>query len=84
MRCSTCTTTAFPVREMWTPETPYHCKNHYPVTQVKSDGQRFCAYIDRPTHTSLAETVGVRQKYEKVAENSYAVRQMFGMTTEKN
>ncbi len=76
-------TTAFPVREMWSPQTRYHCKNHYPVTQAKNDGQRFRAGIDRPTHTSLAETTCALQKYEKIAENSYAVRQMFGMTNEK-
>ena len=77
------TTRSFLLHGLWTKQTPYHCRNHYPVTQFKNDGQRYVPDVDRPTHTSLAETVGAKQKYEKIGKNSYAVRQMFGMTDSK-
>ena len=74
------TTRSFILYDLWSKETPYHCRNHYPISQFKCDGQRYVPGIDRPTHTSLAETVGARQKYEQIGQNDFAVRQMFGMS----
>jgi len=73
-------TKSFLLYDLWGKETPYHCRNHYPVTQYKNDGQRYVAGVDRPTHTSLAETVGAMQKFEQNGKDTYAVRQMFGFT----
>ena len=73
-------TRSFILYDLWSKETPYHCRNHYPISQLQCDGQRYVPGIDRPTYTSLAETVGARQKYEQIGQNDFAVRQMFGMS----
>lgn len=60
----------------------FPCWNHWPVSQIKSDGRNAPA-PDRPSHSSLAETVGSMQIVEFGPDNTAIARQMTGMTTER-
>ena len=58
----------------------FPCWNHWPVSQIKSDGRNATA-SDRPSHSSLTETVGKSQIVEYGPGNTVIARQMLGMTT---
>lgn len=60
----------------------FPCWNHWPVSQIKSDGRNAPA-PDRPSHSSLTETVGSMQIVEYGPDNTAIARQMTGMTTER-
>ncbi|KAA6301486.1 MAG: hypothetical protein EZS26_002360 [Candidatus Ordinivivax streblomastigis] len=59
----------------------FPCWNHWPVAQVRSDSRDAVA-PDKPSHTSLTQEDYNTLKLECVADNTYLVRQMMGMTTE--
>lgn len=59
----------------------FPCWNHWPVSQIKSDGRNAPA-PDRPSHSSLAETTGSMQIVEYGTNNTAIARQMLGMTTQ--
>jgi len=59
----------------------FPCWNHWPVSQIKSDGRNAPA-PDRPSHSSLAETTGSMQIVEYGPNNTAIARQMLGMTTQ--
>lgn len=59
----------------------FPCWNHWPVSQIKSDGRNALA-PDRPSHSSLAETVGSMQIVELGPDSTAIARQLIGMTTE--
>lgn len=58
----------------------FPCWNHWPVSQIKSDGRNAPA-PDRPSHSSLTETIGMSQIVEYGSDNTVVARQMLGMTT---
>ncbi|MEY8552009.1 LamG-like jellyroll fold domain-containing protein [Bacteroides uniformis] len=58
----------------------FPCWNHWPVSQIKSDGRNATA-SDRPSHSSLTETVGKSQVVEYGPGNTVIARQILGMTT---
>ena len=60
----------------------FPCWNHWPVSQIKSDGRNAVA-SDRPSHSSLTETVGHMQIVEFGPDSTAVARQMIGMTTDK-
>lgn len=60
----------------------FPCWNHWPVSQIKSDGRNAPA-PDRPSHSSLAETVGSMQIVEFGPDSTVMARQLIGMTTGK-
>lgn len=57
----------------------FPCWNHWPVSQIKSDGRNAPA-PDRPSHSSLTETIGKSQIVEYGLDNTVVARQMIGMT----
>lgn len=60
----------------------FPCWNHWPVSQIRSDGRNAVA-SDRPSHSSLTETVGSMQIVEFAPDSTAIARQMIGMTTDK-
>jgi len=58
----------------------FPCWNHWPVSQIASDGRKAVA-PDKASHSSLAAVDGDRQKYEKWNDGSIRVRSIMGMTT---
>ncbi|KAA6300233.1 MAG: hypothetical protein EZS26_003624 [Candidatus Ordinivivax streblomastigis] len=59
----------------------FPCWNHWPVSQIRSDGKK-ATMPDKPSHTSLTQEDYNTLKLECVADNTYLIRQMMGMTTE--
>ena len=59
----------------------FPCWNHWPVSQVPSDGRNAQA-VDKPSHSSLTGINGDLQKFEKFPDGSIRVRSLLGMTTE--
>ncbi|MDR0845394.1 MAG: LamG domain-containing protein [Tannerella sp.] len=63
----------------------FPCWNHWPVSQIRSDG-RNATRPDKPSHTSLTAAItginGDIQEVEYLTDNTILVRQMMGMTTE--
>lgn len=57
----------------------FPCWNHWPVSQIKSDGRNAPA-PDRPSHSSLTETIGKSQIVEYGPGNTVIARQLIGMT----
>ena len=71
-----------PFRFGWTKEySTFPCWNHWPISQVPSDGRKAQA-VDKPSHSSLTAVNGDRQKYERFPDGSIRVRSLIGMTTE--
>lgn len=58
----------------------FPCWNHWPVSQIPSDGRKAVA-PDKPSHSSLTAVNGNRQKLERCEDGSVRVRSMMGMTT---
>jgi hypothetical protein len=59
----------------------FPCWNHWPVSLIPNDGRRAVA-PDKPSHSSLAETVRNQQPLERYDDGSIRVRSIWGMTTE--
>ena len=59
----------------------FPCWNHWPVSQIASDGRQAQA-PDKPSHSSLTAVNGNQQKYEKFPDGSIRVRSLMGMTTQ--
>lgn len=59
----------------------FPCWNHWPVSQIKSDG-RNATMPDKPSHTSLTREDYDMQVLEAGPDNTYIARQMTGTTTE--
>lgn len=59
----------------------FPCWNHWPVSQIKSDGRNASA-PDRPSHSSLAETTGCMQIVDFGPDSTVIARQLIGMTTD--
>lgn len=57
----------------------FPCWNHWPVSQIPSDGRNAQA-VDKPSHSSLTAVNGDRQKYEKFPDGTIRVRSLIGMT----
>jgi hypothetical protein len=60
--------------------TTFPCWNHWPVSQVPSDGRNAQAF-DKPSSTSLAFANANRQNLERFPDGSIRVRILMGMTT---
>ena len=59
----------------------FPCWNHWPVSQIPSDGRNAQAF-DKPSHSSLTAVNGDQQKYEKFPDGTIRVRSLMGMTTQ--
>jgi len=59
----------------------FPCWNHWPVSQIPSDGRKAAA-PDKASHSSLTAINGELQKYERFPDGSVRVRSIMGMTTE--
>ena len=59
----------------------FPCWNHWPVSQIPSDGRNAQA-VDKPSHSSLTAVNGDQQKYETFPDGSIRVRSLIGMTTQ--
>ncbi len=71
-----------PFRFGWVKDySTFPCWNHWPVSQVPSDGRKAQAF-DKPSHSSLTAVNGDQQKYERFPDGSVRVRSLVGMTTE--
>jgi hypothetical protein len=58
----------------------FPCWNHWPVSQIRSDGKR-TTMPDKPSSSSLTQEDYNTLKLECAGNNTYLVRQMLGMTT---
>jgi Concanavalin A-like lectin/glucanases superfamily len=58
----------------------FPCWNHWPVSQIASDGRNAVA-PDKASHSSLTAINGNMQKFERFPDGSVRVRSLIGMTT---
>ena len=58
----------------------FPCWNHWPVSQIASDGRNAVA-PDKASSSSLTAVNGDHQKYEKFDDGSIRVRSLIGMTS---
>jgi hypothetical protein len=71
-----------PFRFGWVKEySTFPCWNHWPVSQIPSDGRKAQA-VDKPSHSSLTAVNGDQQKYERFPDGTVRVRSLVGMTAE--
>jgi hypothetical protein len=59
----------------------FPCWNHWPVSQVASDGRNTVA-PDKPSHSSLTQVNCDHQIFEQRPDHSVRVRSIMGMTTD--
>lgn len=57
----------------------FPCWNHWPVSQIPSDGRKAAA-PDKASHSSLTAVNGGQQKLERYPDGSVRVRSIMGMT----